>query len=151
MADPLLKRRFPEKSLNQAVAIAAMCLQEEASVRPLISDVVTTLSFLVASKEENMCDTTPLPSLPPADSGHEKGGDSSEHTSDHEDEGSDCSKSGSQEGSEEESEEEHQHDHNRPSRDGSEQGDHDSGDECHSAVTGSNEWGSNSSHNSNSL
>ncbi|CBI28687.3 unnamed protein product, partial [Vitis vinifera] len=54
MADPLLKRRFPEKSLNQAVAIAAMCLQEEASVRPLISDVVTTLSFLVASKEENI-------------------------------------------------------------------------------------------------
>ncbi|KAJ9703175.1 hypothetical protein PVL29_004805 [Vitis rotundifolia] len=150
MADPLLKRRFPEKSLNQAVAIAAMCLQEEASVRPLISDVVITLSFLVVSKEENMCDTTPLPSLPPADSGHEKGGCNSEHTSDHEDEGSNSSKSGSQEGSEEESEEEHQHDHNRPSRDGSEQGDHDSGDECHSAVTGADEWGSNSSHYSNS-
>lgn len=46
LADPLLKGQYPEKDLNQAVAIAAMCLQEEASVRPLISDVVVTLSFL---------------------------------------------------------------------------------------------------------
>ncbi|KAF3452414.1 hypothetical protein FNV43_RR02847 [Rhamnella rubrinervis] len=46
LADPLLKGQFPEKDLNQAVAIAAMCLQEEAAVRPLISDVVVTLSFL---------------------------------------------------------------------------------------------------------
>jgi len=55
MADRLLKKEFPEKELNQAVAIAAMCLQEEAGVRPLMSDVVTTLSFL---------STTPPP-LPP--------------------------------------------------------------------------------------
>lgn len=46
MADPILKKRFPEKDLNQAVAIAAMCLQEEAGARPLMSDVVTALSFL---------------------------------------------------------------------------------------------------------
>ncbi|KAF7805258.1 putative serine/threonine-protein kinase PBL25 [Senna tora] len=46
MADPLLKKRFPEKDLNQAVAIAAMCLQEEPGARPLMSDVVTALSFL---------------------------------------------------------------------------------------------------------
>ncbi|CAA7023953.1 unnamed protein product [Microthlaspi erraticum] len=46
LADPLLEDEFPEKSLNQAVAVAAMCLQEEPIVRPLISDVVTTLSFL---------------------------------------------------------------------------------------------------------
>ena len=32
--------------LNQAVGICAMCLQEEASVRPLIGDVVAALSFL---------------------------------------------------------------------------------------------------------
>lgn len=37
---------FPEKALNQAVAVAAMCLQEEATVRPLMSDVVTALGFL---------------------------------------------------------------------------------------------------------
>ncbi|CAE5977482.1 unnamed protein product [Arabidopsis arenosa] len=46
LADPLLRGEFPEKSLNQAVAVAAMCLQEEPIVRPLISDVVTTLSFM---------------------------------------------------------------------------------------------------------
>ncbi|CAK9162377.1 unnamed protein product [Ilex paraguariensis] len=46
LADPLLQGDFPTRSLNQAVAVAAMCLQEDASVRPLISDVVTALSFL---------------------------------------------------------------------------------------------------------
>ncbi|XP_068318492.1 probable serine/threonine-protein kinase PBL26 [Pyrus communis] len=46
MADPLLNKQFPEKDLNQAVAIASMCLQEEAEVRPFMSDVVNTLSFL---------------------------------------------------------------------------------------------------------
>ncbi|KAH9603306.1 hypothetical protein KSS87_004011, partial [Heliosperma pusillum] len=46
MADPLLEGKFPEKGLHQAVAVAAMCLQEEASTRPLISDVVTALEFL---------------------------------------------------------------------------------------------------------
>jgi len=46
LGDPLLEGKFPMRSLNQAVAIAAMCLNEEPSVRPLISDVVTALSFL---------------------------------------------------------------------------------------------------------
>ncbi|KAL2325290.1 hypothetical protein Fmac_024348 [Flemingia macrophylla] len=46
MADPVLHKNFPEKDLNQVVAIASMCLQEEADARPLISDVVTALSFL---------------------------------------------------------------------------------------------------------
>ncbi|CAH2079341.1 unnamed protein product [Thlaspi arvense] len=46
LADPLLRGDFPEKSLNQVVAVAAMCLQEEPIVRPLISDVVTALSFM---------------------------------------------------------------------------------------------------------
>ncbi|XXG61954.1 hypothetical protein AAC387_Pa05g0424 [Persea americana] len=46
LADPALKGNFPAKGLNQAVAVAAMCLQEEASVRPLITDVVIALSFL---------------------------------------------------------------------------------------------------------
>lgn len=51
MADPSLEGNFPIKGLYQALAIAAMCLQEEASVRPLISDVVTALDFL-SNKEE---------------------------------------------------------------------------------------------------
>ncbi|EOA18105.1 hypothetical protein CARUB_v10006563mg [Capsella rubella] len=46
LADPLLQGEFPEKCLNQAVAVAAMCLQEEPIVRPLMSDIVTTLSFM---------------------------------------------------------------------------------------------------------
>ncbi|KAG6407298.1 hypothetical protein SASPL_130285 [Salvia splendens] len=48
MADPLLEGEYPEKSLYQALAIAAMCLQEDAPPRPLISDVVTALEFLSA-------------------------------------------------------------------------------------------------------
>ena len=46
MADPVLEGNYPLKGLYQALAIAAMCLQEEASVRPLISDVVIALEFL---------------------------------------------------------------------------------------------------------
>ncbi|MBA0665784.1 hypothetical protein Goklo_002261 [Gossypium klotzschianum] len=53
MADPLLKKRFPERDLNQAVGIAAMCLQDEATARPLMSDVVTALSFLSMAKPES--------------------------------------------------------------------------------------------------
>ncbi|KAG8658155.1 hypothetical protein MANES_03G126500v8 [Manihot esculenta] len=52
MADPLLGGKYPIKSLNQAVAVAAMCLQEGDSSRPLISDVVTALKYLSAKKEK---------------------------------------------------------------------------------------------------
>ncbi|GAU13599.1 hypothetical protein TSUD_347030 [Trifolium subterraneum] len=44
LADPNLGTNYPEKDLNQVVAIAAMCLQEESAARPLMSDVVTALS-----------------------------------------------------------------------------------------------------------
>ncbi|XAR56673.1 Non-specific serine/threonine protein kinase [Bertholletia excelsa] len=50
IADPLLGDNYPLKSLHQALAIAAMCLQEEASVRPLMSDVVAALEFLCTGK-----------------------------------------------------------------------------------------------------
>ncbi|XP_034698801.1 probable serine/threonine-protein kinase PBL23 [Vitis riparia] len=50
MADPLLEGKYPVKSLYQALAVAAMCLQEEASTRPLISDVVAALEFLARPK-----------------------------------------------------------------------------------------------------
>ncbi|KAL9233424.1 hypothetical protein vseg_008428 [Gypsophila vaccaria] len=46
LADPRLNKEFPVTSLNQAVGICAMCLQEEPSVRPLVGDVVAALSFL---------------------------------------------------------------------------------------------------------
>ncbi|KAF8064746.1 hypothetical protein N665_1169s0005 [Sinapis alba] len=51
MADPLLKKKFSERGLNQAVAITSMCLQEEPTARPLISDVMVALSFLSMSTE----------------------------------------------------------------------------------------------------
>ncbi|KAK1379218.1 putative serine/threonine-protein kinase PBL25 [Heracleum sosnowskyi] len=52
VADPLLRLDFSVKSLNQAVAIAAMCLQEEPTVRPYITDVVAALSFLDFNAKE---------------------------------------------------------------------------------------------------
>ncbi|KAK2387314.1 serine/threonine-protein kinase PBS1 [Trifolium repens] len=53
MADPLLEGKYPIKSLYQALAVAAMCLQEEADTRPLISDVVTALEFLAKKKDDD--------------------------------------------------------------------------------------------------
>ncbi|XP_009599361.1 probable serine/threonine-protein kinase PBL23 [Nicotiana tomentosiformis] len=52
MVDPLLGGDYPMKALYQALAIAAMCLQEEASTRPLMSDVVTALEFLSGNKTD---------------------------------------------------------------------------------------------------
>lgn len=52
LADPLLEGKFPPKALNQAVAVAAMCLNEEASARPLMSDVVSALTFLGTDPSE---------------------------------------------------------------------------------------------------
>ncbi|XP_073123665.1 probable serine/threonine-protein kinase PBL23 [Henckelia pumila] len=57
LADPLLEGKYPEKDLNQALAIAAMCLQEEASTRPLIGDVVTALEYLAMETDEDMSAT----------------------------------------------------------------------------------------------
>ncbi|KAL9252083.1 putative serine/threonine-protein kinase PBL26, partial [Drosera capensis] len=52
LADPLLGNNFPVKGLNQAVAIAAMCLQEEETARPFMSDVVTAFTFLSTSSAD---------------------------------------------------------------------------------------------------
>ncbi|CAD6273116.1 unnamed protein product [Miscanthus lutarioriparius] len=46
LVDPNLRGEYPEKDLSQAVGVAAMCLQEEASVRPYMSDAVVALGFL---------------------------------------------------------------------------------------------------------
>ncbi|OMP06360.1 hypothetical protein COLO4_08175 [Corchorus olitorius] len=59
LTDPILNGEFPVRALNQAVAVAAMCLQEEAAVRPLISDVVTVLSFLGNGPDGNVVDSSP--------------------------------------------------------------------------------------------
>ncbi|XP_059633474.1 serine/threonine-protein kinase PBS1-like [Cornus florida] len=46
LADPLLRGNFPMRGLYQALAVASMCIQEQAAARPLIGDVVTALSYL---------------------------------------------------------------------------------------------------------
>lgn len=107
MADPLLNRHYPEKDLNQAVAIAAMCLQEEAAARPLMSDVLTALSFLSISPQDCIPPPTP-PSTPPREEkdmvAEEKSNKTDGDSSDSEDSSSE---------SEEESDEEDQRDGER--------------------------------------
>ncbi|XP_072961076.1 probable serine/threonine-protein kinase PBL25 [Typha angustifolia] len=77
LVDPLLEGDYPERGLNQAVAVAAMCLQEEASVRPLMADVVVALSFLMASDSEDESSTHP--SQPPLLESNALVGDYSNH------------------------------------------------------------------------
>ncbi|KAE8783699.1 serine/threonine kinase [Hordeum vulgare] len=48
MADPALEGRYPARGLYQALAVAAMCVQEQPTLRPLIGDVVTALSYLAS-------------------------------------------------------------------------------------------------------
>ncbi|KAL8496782.1 hypothetical protein ACS0TY_020456 [Phlomoides rotata] len=48
MADPALEGRYPVRGLYQALSIAAMCVQEQPNMRPLIADIVTALSFLAS-------------------------------------------------------------------------------------------------------
>lgn len=50
MADPRLQGNYPVRGLYQALAVAAMCLQEEDSTRPLISDIVIALEYLSAKR-----------------------------------------------------------------------------------------------------
>nr|GLL34927.1 serine/threonine-protein kinase CDL1-like [Ipomoea trifida] len=95
MADPRLKDDFPVRSLNQAVGVAAMCLQDEPSVRPLIGDVLAALSFLqVAPKED------PVPaSIPHAPSGHANQNEPDDDDEEEEEEEDDYEGSGSEDGS----------------------------------------------------
>ena len=51
MADPKLEGNYPVKALYQALAVVAMCLQQEPNTRPLISNVVTALRYLAMNKE----------------------------------------------------------------------------------------------------
>lgn len=48
MVDPTLDGQFPVRGLYQALAIAAMCVQENPTMRPLIADVVTALNYLAS-------------------------------------------------------------------------------------------------------
>lgn len=50
MADPALEGHYPVRGLYQALAIAAMCVQEQPNMRPPIVDIVTALSYLASLK-----------------------------------------------------------------------------------------------------
>lgn len=50
MADPMLQGQYPTRGLYQALAVALMCVQEQPTMRPLIADVVTALTYLAAQK-----------------------------------------------------------------------------------------------------
>ncbi|XP_047084961.1 probable serine/threonine-protein kinase PBL25 [Lolium rigidum] len=56
LVDPRLLQEGEEapcgRELKQAVAVAAMCLQEEDTVRPIMSDVVMALSFLATADDD---------------------------------------------------------------------------------------------------
>ncbi|KAM0920611.1 hypothetical protein ACQ4PT_007435 [Festuca glaucescens] len=66
LADPLLRGEFPERDLNQAVAVAAMCLQDQATARPCMSDAAVALSFL-AEAAATAAQPLPLPPSQPND------------------------------------------------------------------------------------
>ncbi|GER28313.1 protein kinase superfamily protein [Striga asiatica] len=51
MADPTLQGQYPARGLYQALAVAAMCVQEQPNMRPLIADVVTALTYLASQKQ----------------------------------------------------------------------------------------------------
>ncbi|KAJ3686937.1 hypothetical protein LUZ61_016101 [Rhynchospora tenuis] len=63
MADPALQGQYPRRGLFQALAIAAMCVQENAARRPHIHEVMTALSYL-ASQSEVSNDNYGGPSMP---------------------------------------------------------------------------------------
>lgn len=60
LADPLLQNRFSSRCMHHAVAITAMCLQEQANFRPLIGDIVVALEYLASQTEisENVKSST---------------------------------------------------------------------------------------------
>lgn len=62
MADPNLLGQYPVRGLYQALAVAAMCLQEDPALRPLIVDVVTALILLrkLTTRKLNPSRTRPV-------------------------------------------------------------------------------------------
>ncbi|KAJ7972468.1 Protein kinase-like protein [Quillaja saponaria] len=67
MADPMLQGQYPPRGLYQALAIAAMCVQEQATMRPVIADVVTALTYLASQKydPETVQSSQFVPCTPP--------------------------------------------------------------------------------------
>ncbi|KAL5557715.1 hypothetical protein UlMin_033926 [Ulmus minor] len=52
LVDPLLEGQFPVRCLHHAIAITAMCLQEQPTFRPLIGDIVVALEYLASQSNK---------------------------------------------------------------------------------------------------
>ena len=48
MADPMLQGQYPPSGLEQALAVATICVQEQPNMRPDIADVVTALNNIAS-------------------------------------------------------------------------------------------------------
>ncbi|PIA38762.1 hypothetical protein AQUCO_02700162v1 [Aquilegia coerulea] len=66
MADPKLQGVYPMRGLYQALAVAAMCVQEQASLRPVIADVVTALGYLASQLYKPETETVHSPRMAPS-------------------------------------------------------------------------------------
>lgn len=73
IADPALQGQYPTRGLYQALAIAAMCVQEQPSMRPMIADVVTALTYLSSQKYEPELNQTQNPLWKPCTPPRTKG------------------------------------------------------------------------------
>ncbi|KAG2390594.1 serine/threonine-protein kinase [Vigna angularis] len=73
IVDPLLERNYPLRCLQNAIAITAMCLQEQPNLRPPISDIVVALEYLASesvsevSRHRQRSASPPRQSLSPSD------------------------------------------------------------------------------------
>ncbi|KAK6142208.1 hypothetical protein DH2020_000005 [Rehmannia glutinosa] len=74
MADPALEGRYPVRGLYQALAIAAMCAQEQPNMRPLIADIVTALNYLASQKYDPNIDPNHCPNTKSKRDGEQKRG-----------------------------------------------------------------------------
>ncbi|CAK7331664.1 unnamed protein product [Dovyalis caffra] len=76
MVDPLLQGQYPMRGLYQALAIAAMCVQEQPNMRPGVSDVVMALNYLASNKYDpqiaSVQDTRRSPSRPGLDEDNDR-------------------------------------------------------------------------------
>lgn len=57
----MLRGQYPSRGLYQALAIAAMCVQEQPNMRPVITDVVTALTYLASQKYDPDVQTVQSP------------------------------------------------------------------------------------------
>ncbi|KAF9611939.1 hypothetical protein IFM89_037159 [Coptis chinensis] len=72
LVDPLLNGHFPVRSLHQAIAITAMCLQEQPNFRPIASDIVVALEYVASqpySERRSEKSSPPLSSPTPQEGG----------------------------------------------------------------------------------